>query len=74
MSRITRKVKTWVFRSQVDGTHIMIPLSPDSLDRNAHERLAFLVKNPKSFKLDEVLPDWPSNLYKDRNSTQEETP
>lgn len=65
---MSRKVKNWVFRSTVDETHIMIPLAPDSTDRNAEERLGFFVKNPKSFKLDEVLADWPSSLYaKDRN-------
>ena len=63
MSGVGRKVKTWVFRSEVDGTHIMIPLAPDSTNRNAEERLGFFVKNPKSFKLEEVLPEWPSTLY-----------
>jgi len=72
MSRVGRKVKTWVFRSQVDGTHIMIPLSPDSQDRNAEERLAFFVKNPRSFKLEDVLPEWPSTLYA-RGRTSDES-
>jgi len=72
MSKVGRKVKTWVFRSQVDGTHIMIPLAPDSQDRNAEERLAFFAKTPRSFKLEEVLPEWPSSLYA-RDRTSEKT-
>lgn len=66
------EVKTWVFRSQVDGTEVMIPLGRDSLDTSAEERLAFFVKNPKSFKLTEVLPVWPSSLYsRDSGGTEQ---
>lgn len=60
---MSMEVKTWIYRSQVDGTEVMIPLGKDSTDQDSENRLAFFVKNPRSFKLVEVISLWPSSLY-----------
>jgi len=56
-------VKTWVYRSQTDASELMIPMGNESQDHEAADRLALLVKDPKNFKLVEVIPKWPSQLY-----------
>jgi len=61
-------VKTWVYRSQTDASELMIPMGKESQDHEAKDRLALLVKEPKNFKLVEVISKWPSQLYMEEST------